>query len=177
MCAILISLFISLPNQGQENNSTSVSEIKRSLLWPKLFKLIKKKDWDRVHTINKIVENSIAQKCSYQGSQFLLYRKNISNKNVNLSQENLAVLIANNIVFELLRINSIKSKNVRKTKIKTLFTELISIQFQLQDTDFNYYKSLYSLLKALYNKSDDVKKMNQLMFKNTYCKSIKINCP
>ena len=147
-----------------------------SLVWPKLFKLIDIQDWDRVRTLNNEIKHKITYKCKHQEDLLIKYNINISIENQNNARDILAILIANSIAFELQNILNIEDKDLRKSKIKILFEELISIQFPLKSADFSYYKSLYGLIKTMYYTTSDKSNFEKLLLNNPYYKSIHNAC-
>jgi len=147
-----------------------------SLVWPKLFKLIDIQDWDRVKTLSVEIKHKITYNCKHQEDLLIKYNSNISNESQNNARDVLAILIANSIVFELQNTLTIEDKVLRKSRIKILFEELISIQFPLKSADFSYYKSLHRLIKNMYFSSSQNQKLEFFLSQNPYYASIIKTC-
>jgi len=152
------------------------SVLKMSVVWPKLFDLIKDADWIRVETMNEEVKELLTHDCKQQEVLFSKYNSNLTNKGKSQSKDALAMVIANSITLELQNVIAINDNGKRKAKLKNLFAELIAIQYPLKSVDFTYYKSLFSMIKSMYGSSSDKERLHQLLYTNTYFISLNNTC-
>lgn len=150
--------------------------LKMSVVWTKMFDLIDDDDWERLATMNMEVKDLLTYNCKQQEILFAKYNSNLSLVGKARSKDALAMVIANNITLELEAVISINDNYKRKKKLKSLFAELIAIQYPLKAVDFAYYKSLFSMIKLMHGYSIERERLTSVLYNNKYFISINSIC-
>lgn len=167
---------ISAPVFAQLNGNRDDKNLKMSVIWTKMFSLIDDEDWARVEVMNFEVKDLLTHNCKQQEILFVKYSSNYRNTSKTQSKNALAMLIANNITLELRSVIIIKDEVKRRTQLKNLFAELISIQYQLKSIDFTYYRTLFSLIKSMHGSNNDQENLLRILSVNTYFMALNNTC-
>ena len=170
----LLCVSINAPGQGDYTRSEVTINLPK--IWSKLIELVDEEEWERVSYINEKVKDVLVVNCWEQLELYNEYLLNIGLKKKLKAKNQIVIIIANSILLEINSVLDIEDVNLRKAKVKDLFGELISIQFFFKKVDFNYYKSLYSLIKSMYGNISNTKKMEEIINSNLYYKSLLDSC-
>jgi len=173
---IIITASISFSYAAQNNYSRDSLKVKVSEVWTKLYEFIDLSDWDRLTDMNPEVREVLIENCEGQLDLFKAYQESIIQKNQKLAKKNLTLLIANGVTLHLKVVLNDSDLNKRKARLKGLFGELVAIQYPLKEADFEYYKSLYLLIRTLYSSSAASVEMNRKLVANHYYQKILKTC-
>jgi hypothetical protein len=119
------------------------------LIWNKAFDLIEQERYDKLDLLFEHVKKEENYSITSQLEICDRIEMSIDNKNNTLLSCQLTNLILSEVIINLRKVNELEDVAQKKMILRSIFKELISIQNELKENNFQLYKDIVNMIRVL----------------------------